>query len=213
MEPGRGQESGHVAVGVGAGADVGLCPLGGATGCRQNQAGGSSHGGGCQNFDQVSCVIAVGTGDEPEGLPGGFGHLPAVMQRSTTQEAEIPTEGPTPGRGTDTRGWHVTGGWLCPTSPLLVSLQGCSHRLGCPLRARRHLRLRAERCPGRAGADALRGHGHPPHIVPLRPVPAMSLPPYPPPQSHRSRRPPRTRLHRWIPSRFYLASPSSLYSG
>ncbi|XP_061200072.1 solute carrier family 38 member 8 isoform X2 [Neopsephotus bourkii] len=44
--------------------------------------------------------------------------------------------------------------------------KGSSHHLGCPLRARWCLRLRAERCPGRAGAAALRGHG-----------PASSCPP------------------------------------
>lgn len=45
---------------------------------------------------------------------------------------------------------------LCPSSPL-VSPQGCTHHLGCPLCARGHLCVWAERCPGCDGAAALRG--------------------------------------------------------
>lgn len=41
--------------------------------------------------------------------------------------------------------------------PKLMSPQGRSHHLGHPLSAGGHLRVRAERCPGRDGAAALRG--------------------------------------------------------
>lgn len=104
-----------------------------------------------------------------------------------------PTKGPT-------SGGSVTEGQPCPTVPPLVSLQGCSHLLGCHLCARWCLCLWAERCPGCAGAAALRGHGPPPLYPKLCPSPYPQAPL------------PRTQLHHQIPSRFYLASLFLLYS-
>ncbi|XP_064016524.1 solute carrier family 38 member 8 isoform X6 [Pogoniulus pusillus] len=65
---------------------------------------------------------------------------------------------------------------------LEATQKDCPYRLGCPLCARGGLRLRAERCPGRAGAAALRGHGS---STVLHALPAL------PPGSHQ---PPRTPL-------------------
>ncbi|XP_075289768.1 solute carrier family 38 member 8 isoform X4 [Opisthocomus hoazin] len=138
-------------------------------------------------------------GGEARGDTGVFGCQPGATQRTMAQKAETWQRVPRPGWVGD---GVVTRGWLCPTGPLPVSPQGRSHRLGCPLRARRCLRLRAERCPGCAGAAALRSRG-PPTLSCPTPQPPRPCP----------RRTPRTWLRCWIPSRFYLASPSPLYSG